>query len=184
MFKKCFKCLKIKTITSFHVHKQMKDGRLGKCSSCVIADVHAWKRKQREETGISPRVKSYASELARGKRTRLRAVKINGIPIGVDPIKKKISHLKYAHKRRLQIPSIMDELTDLAFKEATALCILREKITNSKWALDHIVPLNHKKACGLHVAANFQVVPDKWNYSKGNRHMKRYFGELNEEIGY
>lgn len=76
----------------------------------------------------------------------------------------------------------MDELTEFAFDEARDLCLARELVTGAKWTLDHIVPLHHKLACGLHVAANFQVVPDRWNYRKSNRNMRRYFG--NSETGY
>jgi len=70
----------------------------------------------------------------------------------------------------------LDELTELAFSEAYDLCTTRTNITGFKWTLDHIVPLHHRLASGLHVAANFQVVPDRWNYRKSNKNMNRYFG--------
>lgn len=70
----------------------------------------------------------------------------------------------------------MTEFDELVQKEASDLCDMREKITMIKWHIDHIVPLNHKEACGLHNGYNLQVVPALWNIKKGNRNMKTYFG--------
>lgn len=36
--------------------------------------------------------------------------------------------------------------------------------------VDHVVPLRSKKVCGLHVAANLQIIPSQLNFTKGNRY--------------
>ena len=88
---------------------------------------------------------------------------------------RKVVASKYAHKRRLQLEQqTMSAFDEFVFEEALALAILRSSLTSFKWHVDHIVPLNHKTASGLHVAANFQVVPAYWNVRKSNTSMAEY----------
>jgi hypothetical protein len=44
----------------------------------------------------------------------------------------------------------------------------RTSITGIKWEVDHIIPLQGKNVSGFHVPMNLQVVPQKYNRSKGN----------------
>lgn len=54
--------------------------------------------------------------------------------------------------------------------EAYHLAKLREKICGGKWHVDHIVPLQSKLVCGLHVEHNLQVIPASDNIRKSNRY--------------
>lgn len=52
--------------------------------------------------------------------------------------------------------------------EAFHLAKLREQICGGNWHVDHIVPLQSDKVCGLHVENNLQVIPARHNLTKSN----------------
>lgn len=74
------------------------------------------------------------------------------------------------------------ELDRLVAAEAFMLATRRTAVTGIKWHVDHIIPLNHKLASGLHCAFNIQVVPARWNIQKSNRH-SRVFWTGAEAVG-
>lgn len=44
------------------------------------------------------------------------------------------------------------------------------ELTGTKHDVDHVVPIQSRLVCGLHVEHNLQVLPATVNRSKGNRH--------------
>jgi hypothetical protein len=54
-------------------------------------------------------------------------------------------------------------------KESADLCRMRKLATGIEWNVDHMIPLQAKKASGLHCAANIQVIPEALNLSKQNK---------------
>lgn len=61
------------------------------------------------------------------------------------------------------------ELHDLVLLEADDLCQRLERSTGVQHQLDHVVPLQGKSVCGLHVWYNFQVLSRPANIRKSNR---------------
>lgn len=66
-------------------------------------------------------------------------------------------------------PPWFGELDELVMIEAAHLCELRERATGVKWHADHMLALQGRTVCGLHVAANMQVIPASMNTAKGNK---------------
>jgi hypothetical protein len=76
-----------------------------------------------------------------------------------------------AKRRSIKInatPSWFYEIDELVINEAHHCASLREKTTGIKWHVDHIIPLQGKKVCGLHCWNNIQVIPAKTNLCKSN----------------
>lgn len=175
-FKTCFCCNETKLIEAFHFHKTMSDGHLNKCKPCCQANIRA-NRINKYGSMKEYRKYSYAKELERGTRSRLAPQKY-----GKDPESRKIIVAKYGHKRRTKT-KLVTEFDEFVFAEAIRLCTMRKKATGIRWSLDHVIPFEHKDACGLHNAYNFQVVPLLWNSIKGHRTMETFFPDGRQSSG-
>jgi len=163
--KTCKWCDTAKPIEEFHKHSGMKDGRLNKCRTCVKEAVDEWR-----VANPGCRAKEHARNAERkGIRTRQEWRE----DVSKNAIGRKASANKYAHKRRGQTGDV-DELTEFALEEMTSLAEARETATGFKWHIDHIVPLNHKDACGLHHYTNLKLVPASFNVRKGNRSFEEW----------
>lgn len=73
---------------------------------------------------------------------------------------------RYANEK-LAMPSWANQFF---IEEAYALAKLRERLCGGRWHVDHIVPLQSKLVCGLHVESNLQVIPAAHNIRKSNRY--------------
>ena len=96
------------------------------------------------------RVKDWESrnlDRVRAKCSRRRAAKMNAQPNWLTEIQKE------------QIVSIYSHARDC------------ELVSGQKYHVDHIVPLQGKDICGLHVPWNLQVLPADVNLSKSKKHV-------------
>lgn len=82
----------------------------------------------------------------------------------------KIAYNSMRRARKLNATPAWDaELTEFVAQEAAHLCALRAAATGFAWDVDHMIPLQARNACGLHVWNNLQVIPAQINRAKGNR---------------
>ena len=87
-----------------------------------------------------------------------------------NPVKILARTRRYQTKKMNAMPKwanqfFMEEAYDLAARRTAIKCG-----GIAKWAVDHIVPLQSKLVCGLHVEHNLQVIPSVQNIRKGNRY--------------
>lgn len=69
----------------------------------------------------------------------------------------------------LATPRWFSELDAFIWQEAFHLAKIRTKLTGIPWAVDHMIPLQGKSACGLHLGRNCQVMPACLNNLKNNK---------------
>ena len=66
-------------------------------------------------------------------------------------------------------PPWFGELDEFVWREAADLRLRRESATGVPWAADHMIPLSGRRARGLHVWNNCQVIPASLNLWKHNK---------------
>lgn len=167
--KNCYACNQKKSLDQFNTHKAMADGHLNICKKCHYARSKARRladptirlterESLRKRRGTMTREEYFA---ARKRKAKGRKITINA----------------YAQRRRAKIEQTeLSEIDIFAIEEAYRLRELRRLVFQFDWHVDHIVPLSHKKACGLHNANNLQVVPAAWNMAKKHTNMNKYLG--------
>lgn len=169
--KQCTKCNEVKPLFDFHKHKSYPDGLHYQCKVCrnnwslVYRDkinLRASLYRQANRKKLSVYQREYYSanknrELARQKEyARMRPEKI-----AAKTAKRKAAKLRAS-------PPWLTEAHHaeilLCYEEAFALKLY----TGQDYHVDHIIPLQGKTVCGLHVPWNLQVVPASYNLKKGN----------------
>jgi hypothetical protein len=160
--KACKRCGEVKPLTAFHKHSQMRDGRLNVCRLCRAEQIKAYPSRTNEVRSAE----YHRTEAGRTAKHRWGVV---------NPLAKKAAQARYIGKRRARVRRELTELDRFVIGEAEALRVMRESATGIKWHADHIVPLHHAAASGLHNGFNIQVVPASWNVRKINKSMQAYF---------
>ena len=136
-----------------------------------------WKRKNRIEMLAQRKLYREANKDKQKnyfKEYRLnnldKEVKRNRAWVLNNPDKNRAKH----SVRRARIRNVNDIKTLEARKQLVALfrqAVKREVETGYGWHVDHTIPITRG---GRHCLTNLQVVPAKWNLSKGNRHERKF----------
>jgi hypothetical protein len=79
----------------------------------------------------------------------------------------------YSASRKAQVlkatPEWLSDKEVLHIQCVYQLCSMRNRESDIKWHVDHVVPLRGKTVCGLHVPWNLRVIPASDNMTKGNK---------------
>jgi hypothetical protein len=173
----CKKCLVEKPWSEYYKANGTKTGYHSSCKSCYKKRVSNYKlenydtvlkRQRSYYTRNKDKVLARNKEYAERKPDVLRKAKDNWKrknPSAVVALtaKRRSSKLKAT-------PLWLSESQLKEIKDYYWLAKDLEAITGETYHVDHIIPLQGKDVCGLHVPWNLQVLPSDLNISKGNRH--------------
>jgi len=83
-----------------------------------------------------------------------------------------VNALNAARKRRIRqaVPIWVDKEHKKRIKEIYELADIRTRLFGYSWHVDHIIPIQGKNVCGLHVAENLRVIIGTENISKKNKY--------------
>lgn len=184
--KTCRLCNEEKQISDFHRHCGRKDGLTSECKVCRSAIERL--RYQSSAEKIRARMAEYRKakpEIIKRWRDqngdRLSEYERLRWLLNKEQMTEKRQQwgLKnpdkvyaiLARRRAAKLNAVTDwdqELDDLVISEAARLAKLRETATGVKHHIDHVVPLQGRKVCGLHNAYNLAVIPAIENLKKKN----------------
>ncbi len=156
MRKTCTKCNIEKEISEFNKNKSSKDGHHSHCRKCTTLQHRENYAKNKD---------AYKEYYKLTKEARLAYQKDYW-----EKHPEVRSKLRNSH-RVAKISSTIKCLTKEdheAIKDFYRHAQWLSKLLGKPFHVDHIVPLQHKLVCGLHVPWNLQILPASKNISKSN----------------
>jgi hypothetical protein len=142
--KECSNCKDNKPFLSFAKDSSRKDGFYHMCKKCH--------RNYRQSKTQKETISRYWKEhyIAHKSKYRAKAGKRRAAKLQATP--------KWLTTKQLLAIECKYSVVEMLSKHGT-----------QKYAVDHIVPLQGKTVCGLHVPWNLQVITELDNMKKGNR---------------
>ena len=178
-FKVCSLCNLNLPLSSFHKDSKKKLGVRSRCKSCVKPYAEKYRDSNRSFVQASSRKsyrkyeekrrsygRTYAKEYYQNNKEEVLErnktySKVNNHKVNAKRNKRRAKKLKAT-----PIWLTKDHLREI--ENYYWLTGDLEKVSGEKYDVDHIVPLNGKKVCGLHVPWNLQVLPRDLNQRKSN----------------
>lgn len=172
MLKKCYTCLKDKLIEEFTIDLAKKDGRSYQCIDC---NIHY---RTQNKNRILKQKAEYRSKnrLALRKKGKIYHQTHKTERANYQKIYRKQNNGKVnswtANRYAAKIKATPKLLTQEHFNQIEEYYIEAarlSKLHNIEYNVDHIIPLQNKFVCGLHVPWNLQVLLKSANCSKSNK---------------
>jgi hypothetical protein len=182
--KTCTTCKQEKPLDQFAKRKVCKDGFSGQCKICQKQKIYEWRKNNKDkvlaikrryyssEKGKAQKKKDDAAYIASGKRAVVESFRSKK-PLSEARKKAKQKYSKANNEyfaanraRRRSLEKGLSEFDQFVLFEAFSLARLRKNMLGTNWHVDHIRPVSKG---GTSEAYNLQVVPAKWNQSKGTK---------------
>ena len=182
--KTCTKCRIEKPKNDYYKCSRNKSGIISQCKSCKDKIVTAWQRKNPESKRISSLKQYYKNH--EKKKALAREYKANN----QDKLKQNMQAWRAGNReytrryyeenkawfktwnanRRAQIDKATVRWANFEkIKDIYEKAMKLTKETGIQHHVDHIIPINSKYVCGLHVEYNLQILTEQENLSKSNK---------------
>ena len=144
MKKHCHKCDTTKPASDFYKCKGRKDGLQTCCKSCKLSQNKKWYDNNIEHHNNWMKEHSKKNRgMYNARDAKRRAAELQATPSWAD------------HEQIARIYKLRKKVSDK---------------TGVIHHVDHIVPLQGKDVCGLHVENNLAIIPAKMNLQKSNKY--------------
>ena len=176
MMKLCNKCKELKPLDQFDKNVGGKYGLRSHCRECRLEYNRKFNRENIEWR------RSYRLAYNKLHETEIKEWQKNYRKENREAINKKISLLtkanreganaRHAKQRAAQLNATPKWLTKEQIEQIKEWYLYAKIFTETKGIkheVDHIVPLQGKNVCGLHVPWNLQILTREENRSKGNK---------------
>lgn len=167
----CKLCLEEKEESLFNANSKKTNGKNSYCKVCQSLKNKAWMQANSDER------KQYSQNYKKLHKEKVKEVKRKWDKENREHrlTYRKLRKSKYAaHAMKRYVRVKLSQpawLTESQLKEIEALYWLAadlKVVSGEVYHVDHIVPLQGKKVCGLHVPWNLQILPAYVNISKSN----------------
>ena len=153
--KTCTVCATEKDLSLFYMRKGKPRSE---CKSCTLAGN---KKSITHEAKISAQTRYHKANREELNKKHSEYKKANR---GLS----NAQWMKYHANKKNATPAWLTEEQHDNIKAMYLLSKKLEKLCNTRYHVDHIVPLSGKDVCGLHVPWNLQLLTASANISKGN----------------
>ena len=162
----CNKCNAFKL--NYHKDSSKSDGFCTICADCKKLNTKNWNEKNpiraRENSLKYYHSRKKDPEFAQRRKDVEKIWRLN------NPDRRCANEAKRRSKKLNATPIWLSDAHKAHIQRTYSLCQIASEATGEKYHVDHIVPLQGKNVCGLHVPWNLRVIPAKMNIRKGNRY--------------
>lgn len=155
--KTCNKCGESKPLFAFGKQKKSRDGLRYCCKVCNNKAANEWKQCNTERFNAYQSA-YYACNKAKKAKTGKARYEAN----------KPAAYSKAAKRRASKLQATPIWVDSEAIEAFYSAAIAFRLYTGQEFHVDHVVPLQGKTVCGLHVPANLQILTEAENKKKGH----------------
>ena len=157
----CSKCCKSKALFEFNKHRAHKDGLRSDCKPCSKIKNKSWYEANADKKKAANK-RWRDANTNKKKEINKRWQQANPDKINASTAKRRAAKLQSTPPWLTQEDLVNIQQFYTAANQLTSL-------NGCPYHVDHIVPLQGKTVCGLHVPWNLQVLQAHENMSKSNK---------------